>query len=141
MIQFTHAEQKTVVGQRQLFFRYKAAQKHASDTVHLRTALPTSTRVSRARWHTRTQRSTRIQRPNAVNHRLCTVHNGTRSGEGQPTTLNSWAQHSSIHARAKQTCGAIIPTSSTSSEMRTPHAHSFHSTLWPYPFFGVFAAE
>ena len=39
MIQFTHAEQKTVVGQRQLFCRYKATQKHASDTVHLHTSI------------------------------------------------------------------------------------------------------
>ena len=36
MIQFTRAEQRTVLGQRQLFCRYKAVQKHATDTVHLR---------------------------------------------------------------------------------------------------------
>ena len=128
MTQFTHAEEKTVVGQRQLFCRYKAFQKHASDTVHLR-----------ARWHTRTQRRTRIQRPNALNRRLCTVHNGTRSGEGQPTTLKSWTQRSSIQARAKQTCGDIIPklrffvrdAHSTRPFVATVHSGHIH----------VFAAE
>ena len=39
MIQFTHAEQKTVLGQRQLLCRYKAVQKHASDTVHFRLSI------------------------------------------------------------------------------------------------------
>ena len=37
----THSDDPihTVVGQRQLFCRYKATQKHASDTVHLRTSI------------------------------------------------------------------------------------------------------
>ena len=39
MIQFTRAEQRTVLGQRQLFCRYKAVQKHATDTVHLRISI------------------------------------------------------------------------------------------------------
>ena len=39
MIQFTHAEQTTVLGQMQLFCRYKAVQKHATDTIHLRVSI------------------------------------------------------------------------------------------------------
>ena len=78
MIQFTHAEQKTAAVTK----LHKST--HQIQSIFL-SALPTSSRVSSARWHTRTQRRARIQRPNALKHRLCTVHNGTRSGEGQPT--------------------------------------------------------
>ena len=39
MIQFTRAEQKTVLGHRQLFCRCNAVQKHATDTVHLRISI------------------------------------------------------------------------------------------------------
>ena len=97
----------------------------------------TSSRVSRARWHTRTQRKARIQRPNALEHRLCTVPTTERGVEkdSQQRTANNRGASTSSHTVMSETLRPSrrdLPHQTCRATRHSVQKNKNTSVAWPY---------
>mmetsp|Transcript_28846 Transcript_28846/g.76082 ORF Transcript_28846/g.76082 Transcript_28846/m.76082 type:complete len:279 (-) Transcript_28846:133-969(-) len=78
---------------------------------------------ARTRWHTKPQRKAPVQLPNALHQRLCTVHNRTRDGEGQPAENNKIVRRA---LRRSEPCLRLHDLREQDLSKRLLHAQRIH---------------